>query len=92
MQLPEISPAGEKVSLAIRPEYLMLGTDCGGIALGDATVAEIVFQGSFKRVLADSRVDPSIRFIAKVPAATALNPGDAVAVSCRAGDVILLAR
>ena len=52
----------------------------------------IVFQGSFKRVLADSRIDPSIRFIAKVPATAALHPGDTVAISCQAGDVILLTK
>jgi spermidine/putrescine transport system ATP-binding protein len=62
------------------------------LPLGEATIAEIVFQGSFKRVLANSLIDPSIRFIAKAPAAAALHPGDTVAVSCQADDVILLTK
>jgi len=62
------------------------------LQLGYAKISEIVFQGSFKRVLADSRADPSTRFIAKVSAAAALRPGDTVAISCQAGDVILLTK
>jgi spermidine/putrescine transport system ATP-binding protein len=62
------------------------------IRLGQATVSEVVFQGSFKRVLAVSKIDPSIRFIARVAANAALNPGDSAAVSCHAADVILLAK
>jgi spermidine/putrescine transport system ATP-binding protein len=85
-------PAEAKVTLAIRPEHVRLEPADAGLALGDATITEIVFQGSFKRVLADSRVDQSLRFIAKIPAAAALQPGDSVAVSCQAEDVILLTK
>ena len=60
--------------------------------LGEATVTETVFQGSFKRVLAVSRIDPSVRFVAKVAASDALVAGDTVAVSCRSDDVIVLTR
>ncbi|MDW6025843.1 ABC transporter ATP-binding protein [Mesorhizobium sp. BAC0120] len=84
--------AGTKAALAIRPEHLRLGPTNGAVSLGEATVAEIIFQGSFKRVLADSRIDPSVRFIAKVPASAALRTGDSVAVSCEAADVILLTK
>jgi spermidine/putrescine transport system ATP-binding protein len=92
LPLPEAAPDGTKVTLAIRPEHLALEADRTGIALGEAAVAEVVFQGSFKRVLAQSRTDPSVRFIAKVPAAAAVRPGDTVAVSCQAADVILLTK
>jgi len=91
-QLPVNVPAEAKVTLAIRPEHVRLEPADAGLALGDATITEIVFQGSFKRVLADSRVDQSLRFIAKIPAAAALQPGDSVAVSCQAEDVILLTK
>ena len=60
-------------------------------ALGEATVVEIVFQGSFKRVLAD--LAASTRRSAsspRLPATAAFSAGDIVAVSCRADDVILL--
>jgi len=92
LPLRTTQPAGTKVTLAIRPEHLALGAaDRCDIAFGEATVAEIVFQGSFKRVLAVSRVDPSIRFIARAPATATLQPGDRVDISCQAHDVILLA-
>ena len=92
LPLRTTQPAGTKVTLAIRPEHLALGAaDRCDIAFGGATVAEIVFQGSFKRVLAVSRVDPSIRFIARAPATATLQPGDSVDISCQAHDVILLA-
>jgi len=92
LPLRTTQPAGTKVTLAIRPEHLALGAaDRCDIAFGEATVAEIVFQGSFKRVLAVSRVDPSIRFIARAPATATLQPGDSVDISCQAHDVILLA-
>jgi spermidine/putrescine transport system ATP-binding protein len=92
LQLPAAAPAEAKVTLAIRPEHVRLGPADGGLVLGGATVAEIVFQGSFKRVLADSLADPSVRFVAKLPAAAALLQGDSVAVSCQAEDVILLTK
>ncbi|TJW82674.1 MAG: TOBE domain-containing protein, partial [Mesorhizobium sp.] len=56
-----------------------------------AKVSDVVFQGSFKRVLADSEKDPALQFIARVPAAAAVQPGDIVAVWCEAGDIIFLA-
>jgi spermidine/putrescine transport system ATP-binding protein len=90
LQLPYGASAGAGVTLAIRPEHLRLGQPNGGLSLGEATVTEIVFQGSFKRVLATSRLDPSVRFVAKVPASAALQIGDSVAVSCEAQNIILL--
>ncbi|WP_192177510.1 ABC transporter ATP-binding protein [Mesorhizobium amorphae] len=84
------SPAGAKVALAIRPEHLVLGATGGTVALGTATVSDVVFQGSFKRVLAASTQDPALQFIVKAPAAATVQPGDTIAVSCNAGDIILL--
>jgi len=108
IDLPYEGPVGGKVTLAIRPEHLRLDapeTSRGSglprasglvpgwsVPLGEASVAEIVFQGSFKRVLATSSLDPALRFIAKAPATAALRAGDGVAVSCQATDIILLTK
>ena len=89
--LPGTSLAGTSVTLAIRPEHLVLGATAGTVALGTAEVSDVVFQGSFKRALAVSTKDPALHFIAKVPAAANVQPGDLVAVSCNAADIILLA-
>ncbi|TIT25432.1 MAG: ABC transporter ATP-binding protein, partial [Mesorhizobium sp.] len=86
--LPGTALAGTAVALAIRPEHLVLGAASGAIRLGTAKVSDVVFQGSFKRVLAVSEKDPALHFIARVPAAAAVRPGDIVAVSCDAGDII----
>jgi spermidine/putrescine transport system ATP-binding protein len=91
VSLPGKLAVGASVALAIRPEHLVLGAAGGSIALGTATVSDVVFQGSFKRVLAASTQNPAQSFIAKAPATAVLQPGDTVAVSCDTGDIILLA-
>lgn len=83
--------AGNGVALAIRPEHLLVGEAKGNVALGTATVGDVVFQGSFKRVLAASTRDPALQFIAKAPASATVQAGDTIAVSCNAQDIILLA-
>ncbi|CCV13478.1 ABC transporter ATP-binding protein [Mesorhizobium sp. STM 4661] len=89
IMLPGTLQPGAKVALAIRPEHLVLGA-AGGVALGRAEVSDVVFQGSFKRVLAISAKDPALHFIAKAPASATVQTGDTVAVSCNADDIILL--
>ena len=90
VSLPSALPVGSAVGLAIRPEHIVLGAASGDIRLGTAEVSDVVFQGSFKRVLAVSVEDPSLRFIARLPAATTVQPGDTVAVSCNTDQIILL--
>ncbi|AZO24042.1 ABC transporter ATP-binding protein [Mesorhizobium sp. M1E.F.Ca.ET.045.02.1.1] len=91
ISLPGASPAGAGVALAIRPEHLVLGETKADVALGTAKVSDVVFQGSFKRVLAASTRDPALQFIAKAPASATVRAGDTIAVSCNAQDIILLA-
>ncbi|OBQ96160.1 ABC transporter ATP-binding protein [Mesorhizobium sp. AA23] len=91
ISLPGTAPAGAAVALAIRPEHLILAGAKGDVALGTAKVSDVVFQGSFKRVLATSAQDPTLQFIAKAPAPATVQAGDTVAVSCNAQDIILLA-
>ncbi|PDQ19884.1 spermidine/putrescine ABC transporter ATP-binding protein [Mesorhizobium sanjuanii] len=88
--LPAALQPGAKVALAIRPEHLVLGAAGGAVALGTAEVSDVVFQGSFKRVLATSTLDARLQFVARAPAAAAVQPGDTTAVSCNADDIILL--
>ncbi|TIS05738.1 MAG: TOBE domain-containing protein, partial [Mesorhizobium sp.] len=71
--------------------HLILAGAKGDVALGTAKVSDVVFQGSFKRVLATSAQDPTLQFIAKAPAPATVQAGDTVAVSCNAQDIILLA-
>ncbi|UVK45155.1 ABC transporter ATP-binding protein [Mesorhizobium sp. AR07] len=88
--LPVAAPWGSAVALAIRPEHLVLGAASSGVGLGTAEVSDVVFQGSFKRVLAVSVEDPSLRFIARLPSMATVQPGDTVAVSCDTDQIILL--
>ncbi|RUY63669.1 TOBE domain-containing protein, partial [Mesorhizobium sp. M7A.F.Ca.CA.001.13.1.1] len=90
VSLPGALPVGSTVALAIRPEHLVLGEARGGVRLGTAEVSDVVFQGSFKRVLAVSVEDPSLHFIAKLPATATVQPGDRVAISCDTDQIILL--
>ncbi|MER8747922.1 ABC transporter ATP-binding protein [Mesorhizobium sp. M1050] len=90
ISLPCTLPVGSAVGLAIRPEHLVFGVGSGGVRLGTAEVSDIVFQGSFKRVLAASVEDPALRFIARLPASSTVQPGDTVAISCDIGAIILL--
>ncbi|MDX8502709.1 ABC transporter ATP-binding protein [Mesorhizobium sp. VK4C] len=90
ISLPGISPAGAGVALAIRPEHIVFGEAKSDVALGTAKVSDVVFQGSFKRVLAASIQDPELQFIAKAPASASVQAGDTIAVSCNAQDIILL--
>ncbi|TPL51162.1 ABC transporter ATP-binding protein [Mesorhizobium sp. B2-4-6] len=91
ISLPGASSAGATVALAIRPEHLVLGEVKSDVALGTAKVGDVVFQGSFKRVLATSMLDPALQFIAKAPASATVQAGDTIRVSCNAQDIILLA-
>ncbi|WP_192385824.1 ABC transporter ATP-binding protein, partial [Mesorhizobium silamurunense] len=91
ISLPGTSPAGAALALAIRPEHLVLGDAKGDVSLGTAKVSDVVFQGSFKRVLAASTQDPALQFIAKSPTSATIQAGDTIPVSCNACDIILLA-
>jgi spermidine/putrescine transport system ATP-binding protein len=86
--LPDPGPAG---ALAIRPEKLRLDHRPGTIALGAARVSSVVFQGSFKRVLAESVAIPDLVFIARTEAEASIAAGDSCTPSCRVEDMIVLA-
>jgi spermidine/putrescine transport system ATP-binding protein len=83
---------GFDVSLAIRPEHITLVQAPSSVPLGEAKVVDVVFQGSFKRVLAVSIKNPSVTFIAKVRSNQPVAVGDTVELFCAAADMILLSR
>ncbi|MBL8583333.1 MAG: ABC transporter ATP-binding protein, partial [Rhizobiaceae bacterium] len=82
---------GTGVVLAIRPEHLLFGAGVGKLPLGAAEIMDVVFQGSYKRVLATSVVDPAVTFIIKAPASATVQPGDTLPVACHPKDIIVLA-
>jgi spermidine/putrescine transport system ATP-binding protein len=92
--LPIVATAqeGAQVTLAIRPEHMLLIRDARSISFGNACVTAVVFQGSFKRVLADSTSKSRPSFIAKVPAELEVAVGDVVTPCCHIEDLIMLTR
>ena len=83
---------GAQVTLAIRPEHMLLIRDSRSITFGNALVTAVVFQGSFKRVLASSTVKSGPTFIAKIPAELEVAIGDTVTPCCHIEDLIMLAK
>jgi spermidine/putrescine transport system ATP-binding protein len=90
--LPGLPPAPPGGAIAIRPENLRLERQIGLVALGEARVTTVVFQGSYKRVLAVSTARPDLVFIARAEAGTAIAPGDLCMPGCRPDDLIILPR
>ena len=92
--LPIVATAqeGAQVTLAIRPEHMLLIRDSRSIPFGNAKVTAVVFQGSFKRVLADSTSKSGPSFIAKVPAELEVAVGDIVTPCCHIEDLIMLTK
>jgi spermidine/putrescine transport system ATP-binding protein len=90
--LPGLPPAPRGGAIAIRPENLRLERQPGLIALGEARVTTVVFQGSYKRVQAVSIVRPDLLFIARAEAGAAIAPGDICMPGCRPDDLIILSR
>jgi spermidine/putrescine transport system ATP-binding protein len=90
-----VEAAGEPgfdVSLAIRPEHVMLEPHGSSVSLGEAKVVDVVFQGSFKRVSAVSIKSPDVTFIAKVRSNQPVAVGDKVELHAAPTDMILLSR
>jgi spermidine/putrescine transport system ATP-binding protein len=76
--------AGSTACIAIRPEHVQIGP---GIP---STVADVVYQGSFKRVTAIPAGAPGIRLLAKLPAGAAVQEGAEISLRFDPGEVIVL--
>ncbi len=86
--LGEMEP-WRKVTLTIRPENVRAGAGDGrDIALGQARVSDVVFQGGFRRVGAESLRAAGLRILLKAPAELPLAPGDEIGLYCRAADLV----
>jgi spermidine/putrescine transport system ATP-binding protein len=73
-----------EVHVAIRPEHVAFG---GKIA---ATVQDVVYQGSFRRVAAAPAAAPQMELLCRVPAETSVAVGDKVKLSLSPAHLILL--
>jgi len=91
LNVPGSAAIGAELAIAIRPESLRIGEPGPDrVPFGAGTVREIVFQGSFRRVIIASANAPSISFTARAPLGQALAAGERVQLSCLPGDIILL--
>ena len=82
-------PVGTKLMLALRPEHVTLAKGRGN--LGQGLVTDVVFQGSFKRVLARSLAADGLTIIARLAADSAVTPGETVSFTCDPAHLIVLA-
>ena len=86
--------AGEEVWLTLRPEQLVPRPTTGGnyLSLGRATVSEVVFQGSYLRIRADSETDGVTDMRLRLPSASEILAGHTIDVCADPADVVLLNR
>jgi spermidine/putrescine transport system ATP-binding protein len=75
---------GTEVCVAIRPEHVQLGP---GIA---ATVKDVCYQGSFKRVVASPAAAPDIDLLAQLPADAPVTVGSAVSLQLDSEKLVIL--
>ncbi len=80
-------PVGHRLNIAIRPEHFRFDP---GAADACATVTDIVFQGSFKRVTATVDKSPEHPLVARLPADSAIRLGDRIVPSVEASRLIVL--
>jgi spermidine/putrescine transport system ATP-binding protein len=81
---------GANTMIAIRPEHIEIVNRDGN--LGTATIETVVYQGSFKRVMARSEIDQSVVFNIHADAAVAIATGDRIALNVADQHVIALAQ
>jgi spermidine/putrescine transport system ATP-binding protein len=78
---------GKTLNIALRPEHFHLSKDVGALQM---QVTDVVFQGSFKRLLGNPVGEPDIQIIAKLPASSAVQPGAVIGLSFDPANSILL--
>ncbi len=88
LEIAADGPSGGEVTLALRPEHVRNGpADGDGVPLGTGVVAEVVFQGSFKRVTVQGLAVP---LLARLPAEHPVRPGDRLTLHCEPRHMVLL--
>jgi spermidine/putrescine transport system ATP-binding protein len=91
LPLAAVAQPGASVTLAVRPENLQLRRDSRTISFGTAKVSSVTFQGSFKRIIAESDMIQGQSFFARTAAGFDVAIGDTVTPCCHPQDLILLA-
>ena len=82
---------GDEIELAVRPENLKLhGNREAWLHLGRARITDVVFQGSFKRVIAVSDSMPPVQMILRIGTEEGVKLREHIEVYCRPADLILL--
>jgi spermidine/putrescine transport system ATP-binding protein len=80
---------GERVSLSLRPEHIALERPLAeAIGLGQATLGEMVFQGTHLRLRAQT--DSGLELLLRAPAGVPLAPGMRVPLHAEAKRIVLL--
>jgi spermidine/putrescine transport system ATP-binding protein len=79
-----------EIALAIRPEHVVIGST--PLSLGKAVITDVVFQGSFKRVIAKPEKDAAMTLLARLPADSAVLPGDVMDFASDPRHVLVLTR
>ena len=84
--------AGTSAHLSVRPEHIKVGVaeSDGMIALGDAEITDVVFQGAHRRCHARSGSNHDVDLLLHLPPEQDLTPGQSVSIQVRAADVVLL--
>jgi spermidine/putrescine transport system ATP-binding protein len=91
LQLAGRANEGEKIAIAIRPENLKLHSGRGARQhLGRARVCEVMFQGSFKRMIARTDGPESHLLVLRVGVEESARVGDQIDLYCRPSDLVLL--
>ncbi len=86
IQSPNLNE-GEALHIAIRPEHFHLATGKSGT---EVLVKDVVFQGSFKRLLCAPKSDSSTTIIAKLPASSTVAAGDVICLTFDPQHAIIL--
>ena len=83
---------GATAHLSVRPEQLKIGSldRKGMIALGEAHVMDVVFQGAHRCCYAQYGANREIELLLHLPPEQSLATGETVPIQVRASDLVLL--
>ncbi len=84
---PKTPVGAGPVRVAVRPEDVRLATGAEAVA---AEARDVVFQGSFIRVVATLEAAPEISVLARLPAGTEIAEGDRVGLAVDSSRIIVL--
>ena len=91
IQLSGEAQAGEKISVAIRPENLKLQSGRGArLHLGKARIGEVMFQKSFKRMSVRTEGREPQWLVLRVGIDESAKEGEQIDLYCRPSDLVLL--